>query len=96
MFHHLLYDISRNKTATQILYQLNDHISRYRRLGPIRSEQRSSAAVAEHVELFELIKKRDADGAELAMRKHIENSLNSAVASIEVYLQSLLKEEQDE
>src|SRR5690625_4864974 len=35
-FHLSIYELSKNKTAVNILYQLNDHIYRYRRMIPDR------------------------------------------------------------
>ncbi len=92
-FHTFLYSISNHHTAIKILMQLNDHISRYRRLGPIRNSERSARAAKEHQAIFELIEKRDADGVEEAMKHHIDNSLKSAVESIEVYLAQRNEEE---
>jgi len=85
-FHSCLYDISRNRTVFKMLNQLNDHISRYRRLGPIRSASRSIKAAKEHQSIFDHIAAGDAEGAEREMRLHIQNSLSTAVESIEEYL----------
>lgn len=85
-FHSYLYKISNQHTAIKILTQLNDHISRYRRLGPIRDSVRSANAAKEHVFIFELIEKGDPDAVEDAMKLHINNSLKSAVESIEAYI----------
>mgnify|MGYP000869254504 FL=1 len=86
-FHNYLYEISGNQTACKILSQLNDHISRYRRLGPIRDAGRSRKAAEEHQAIFDRIAARDPEGAEKAMYTHIRNSLSTAVKSIEKYLQ---------
>ncbi|TKC18010.1 GntR family transcriptional regulator [Robertmurraya kyonggiensis] len=86
MFHNYLYSISNNQTAVKILLQLNDKISRYRRIGPIRDSMRSKTAAEEHQDLFNLIEKRDAIAVEDAMKLHINNSLKSAVKSIEEYI----------
>lgn len=92
-FHAYLYEISQYRTAVKILLQLNDHIYRYRRLGPLRNEGRSKKAAEEHVKIFEAIASGDHIGAEQAMRNHILNSLDSAVITIESYLNELTYEE---
>ncbi len=85
-FHSYLYQISKNSTAIKILNQLNDHISRYRRLGPRKNNERSRNAAKEHQEMFEAISNKDHEKAEMLMREHINNSLEAAVLSIEVHL----------
>ncbi|MBT2654432.1 GntR family transcriptional regulator [Bacillus sp. ISL-18] len=91
-FHSYLYQISKNKTANKILNQLNDHISRYRRLGPIKNNERSRKAAKEHQEMFEAISNKNPDKAEKLMREHINNSLKAAVHTIEVHLQQNIDE----
>jgi DNA-binding GntR family transcriptional regulator len=94
-FHSYLYEICGNRTVPKILSQLNDHISRYRRLGPLRNANRSSAAAEEHQRIFDRIAAKDAEGAELEMRAHIQNSLVSAAESIEFYLRERKHEEEN-
>ena len=84
--HHLLYDVSGNRTAVKILNNMNDHIMRYRGLGPKTNKSRSVAAAKEHLALYTIIKLRDGEQAELLMREHIKNSLDAAIQSIEVHL----------
>jgi len=85
-FHNYLSQISGNRTATKILNQLKDHISRYRRIGPMRSHERSKKAAEEHQKLFEAIANRDPDLVEQRMREHIGNSMKAAVQSIREHL----------
>ncbi|MET3699877.1 GntR family transcriptional regulator [Bacillus oleivorans] len=87
-FHSLLYKISKHKTATKMLAQLNDHINRYRRLGPIRNSKRGVSAANEHQQIFEFLARRDYENCGRAMEMHIINSMNSAAQSIEEYLHS--------
>jgi DNA-binding GntR family transcriptional regulator len=94
-FHSYLYEISGNRTVLKILGQLNDHISRYRRWGPLRKQDRSRAAAEEHQMIFDRIAAKDAEGAQMEMRKHIQNSLATAVESIEVYLRERKQEEEN-
>ena len=84
--HTLIYEISGNKTALKILNQLNDHISRYRRIAPTKSNIRGKVAAQEHMELFKTISKKDHEKAEVLMREHIKNSLAAAIASIEAHI----------
>ncbi|MFC3041799.1 GntR family transcriptional regulator [Virgibacillus xinjiangensis] len=85
-FHRHLYEISQNRTAVKMLNQINDHLSRYRRIGPANDRSRSKQAATEHKEMFEAIRSRQPDIAEELMRKHIEHSLNTAIHSIERHL----------
>lgn len=94
-FHSYLYEICGNRTVSKILNQLNDHISRYRRIGPLRNAGRGLAAADEHQRIFNHIAAKDADGAELEMRAHIQNSLASAAESIEIYLRDRKQEEEN-
>jgi DNA-binding GntR family transcriptional regulator len=82
-FHTCLYEISGNKTTVKILAMLNDHIQRYRQLFPRNGKERTERAVAEHTEILEKIIAKDPEGAELAMRKHILNSLATLLANID-------------
>ncbi|MFD1040578.1 GntR family transcriptional regulator [Virgibacillus byunsanensis] len=84
-FHLYLYQLSGNRVVSNFLSQLNDHIHRYRRLVPKQSLNRIMEEGEEHLEIVDCIAKRDAKGAELAMKKHIENSLKSAVTAIGIY-----------
>ncbi|WP_251033754.1 GntR family transcriptional regulator [Bacillus sp. ISL-75] len=86
-YHSYLYEISGNKTALKMLYQLNDHISRYRRIAPTESNSRSKKAAQEHNELFEAIAKKDHEKAEILMREHIKNSQAAAIKAIESHIQ---------
>lgn len=81
-FHQYLYDLSQNKTVVNILSQLNDHISRYRRLIPIQRLTRFKDSVEEHEHILQCIKDKDKDGAVKAMQAHIMNSLEAAIESV--------------
>lgn len=87
--HSYLYKISGNITAVKILNNMNDHILRYRRLGPTESITRSKEASVEHQQLFETIAKRDYEKAEFLMKEHIRNSLAAAIISIETHLKKM-------
>ncbi|WP_180349957.1 GntR family transcriptional regulator [Bacillus sp. D386] len=80
--HSLLYKISGNHTAVKILRNMNDKISRYRRLGPKDSMTRSMEAAFEHKRLTEAIAERNPTKAESLMKQHIHNSLAAALKSI--------------
>ncbi|MFB4168287.1 GntR family transcriptional regulator [Virgibacillus sp. JSM 102003] len=85
-FHNYLYVLSGHQIAMKILGQLNDHINRYRRIGPIKSSDRSKSAANEHKQILEFFVNRDYENCGKSMETHINNSLNSAVKSIESYL----------
>ena len=85
-FHTAIYQLSGNKTAIKMLNQLNDHISRYRRIAPTNSKTRSMNAALEHKELFLAIEQKDHEKAEQLMRNHINNSLAAAIESIDSHI----------
>ncbi|WP_310200616.1 GntR family transcriptional regulator [Neobacillus niacini] len=89
--HSYLYQISGNKNAVKILNQLNDHISRYRRLGPTKNNERSKKAAQEHMEIYEALVKKDPEKVEMLMRAHIHNSLEAAIDSIKKHLQKSIE-----
>ncbi|MFD1778933.1 GntR family transcriptional regulator [Fredinandcohnia salidurans] len=84
-FHSYIYELSRNGTVNNFLSQLYDHIHRYRRLVPNQSVKRAIEEGEEHQLILECITNKDIKGAELAMKKHIENSLSSAITAIGIY-----------
>lgn len=86
--HHYIYRVSKNNIAVKILNNMNDHIMRYRRIGPKTSQNRGLEAAKEHQKLYEAIASKDAEGAELLMRSHITNSLDAAIKSIEMHLKN--------
>jgi len=84
-FHTYLYELSGQKTTIKLLGMLNDRIMRYRRLVPRHDMGRQGKAYEEHRRIFEQIASRNPDGAEMAMREHIMNSLQTAVESLEKF-----------
>lgn len=95
-FHSYLYHLSNHQTAIKMLEQLNDHISRYRRMGPIRNSKRSVSAANEHQYIFEFLADGDYENCGKSMEIHIINSMNSAVKSIEDYLNTRSSDEMDD
>lgn len=81
-FHTYIYELSANKTAVKILYQLNDHIHRYRRFVPGTME-RQSASIEEHEKIFQCIARRDDQGAKKAMEDHIKSSLTVVIKALQ-------------
>lgn len=81
-FHQYIYDLSQNKTAVNILSQLNDHIYRYRRLIPYQQTKRFKDSVEEHEQILNFMRQKNKDGAVAAMQTHIMNSLEAAIQSI--------------
>ncbi|KKK40067.1 hypothetical protein WQ57_00505 [Mesobacillus campisalis] len=84
--HSFLYQLSGNYTAVKILKNMNDKISRYRRLGPKDSTTRSKEAAHEHKQLTEAIVERNSGKAEELMKLHVKNSLGAALDSIPNYI----------
>ena len=84
-FHTYIYQLSGNRTVYNFITQLNDHIYRYRRLVPNHKLERAIEEGEEHHLIVRCMANRDAEGAGLAMKQHIENSLESAIEAIEIY-----------
>ncbi len=82
-FHSYIYELSENKTAENILSQLNDHIHRYRRLIPSNNKERLNDSYEEHRVIVEKIAAGNALGAKDAAEKHIQQSLEAVKASID-------------
>src|SRR5690625_2455846 len=90
-FHSSIYELSKNKTAVNILYQLNDHIYRYRRMIPNHDMDRFEKSIAEHEQIIKSMKENNIEGAQLAMEQHIEASMEIAISSIQEKLNESLK-----
>lgn len=79
-FHSLLLLYNDNQIAINMLQQITNIISRYRRIGAYKDpEYISLQPVQEHEEILKKIKHNDALGAEIAMRSHIKRSLESTL-----------------
>ena len=83
-FHNYIYDLSGNQTVSNILAQLNDHIHRYRRLVPKKHMEKLNVEEDEHEVILEYMTKKDKKGAQQAIRRHIQNSLETAVGAIKL------------
>ena len=81
-FHSYIYEMSGNKTAIKILYQLNDHIHRYRRFVPKNISNQQNSLI-EHKEIIKCIKEQNSLKAKQAMESHIMNSLDMVIAALE-------------
>lgn len=82
LFHSYIYDLSGNKTAVKLLYQLNDHIDRYRRYIP-DNITRQTDSIEEHNRIIHFISKQDTPGSKQAMEDHMNNSLKIAIQSLQ-------------
>ncbi|MFD1040583.1 GntR family transcriptional regulator [Virgibacillus byunsanensis] len=89
-FHNFIYNISGNKTAVKILFQLNDHINRYRRLAHKHIIDTKKAS-DEHEIILEYIINKDKVNAESKIVNHIIGSMNQAVKAVEKYESSVTK-----
>lgn len=82
-FHAALNDYSDNHTAVNLLKQINNRLSRYRRLGAYKDPGYPSIApVEEHEKILQFIVAKDEIAAEEAMRAHIRRSLKTTIATI--------------
>lgn len=82
-FHEILESYSNNATAVNMLEQLNNRIARYRRLGAYKDPGYPSIVpVREHEKVLACIKNKDENGAEAAMRVHIQRSLKTTISAI--------------
>ena len=86
-FHQILHDLSGNHTAKRFLEQLKSRIERYRRIGGYKNPGYDPMRpVIEHQQVFEAVRKGDADEVEEAMRMHIRQSFHVAKETMEMYL----------
>ena len=90
-FHSFIYNISRNQTVEKVLFQLNDHINRYRRLA-IKHIIDTKKASDEHEIILEYMISGDKENAESTIENHILSSMNQAVKAVEKY-ESLITEQ---
>lgn len=81
-FHSFIYELSKNKTAVKILYQLNDHINRYRRMISNHNIDRFEKSISEHEQMIKCMKENDVESAQLAMEYHIKASMDTVISSI--------------
>lgn len=81
-FHTFLYNLSNNKTAVKILFQLNDRITRYRRLAHFVDTKKTSD---EHEIILQYIIKKDKLNTELMIKKHVLDSMEQAIGALKQY-----------
>ena len=81
-FHTALTAISGQKRIIRAIDGQDEYITRFSALS-IAKEDRRHAAHMEHHELVNLVEKRDLEGFEQLMRKHIERSKQNCLAALE-------------
>lgn len=86
-FHDYISEISGLKTCVKILDMVRDHAIRYC-LWVSRYGEWNTKADEEHDLILQNIAKKNADGAEIAMREHILSSLSTAIQRLEEIEQS--------
>jgi DNA-binding GntR family transcriptional regulator len=69
-FHSVILEASGNRKCADLLQLQRDHIDRYRHL-TIAMPGRSRAAAQEHKDLLSVLRSRDPDAADEAMRRHV-------------------------
>lgn len=80
-FHTYIYELSGNKTAIKMLYQLNDHVHRYRRFVPWKT-MRQPNSITDHKQIVQQISQQDEIGAKKAMEDHIIQSLRVVIRAL--------------
>jgi GntR family transcriptional repressor for pyruvate dehydrogenase complex len=77
-FHETIAQATANPRLAKVLksleYDVSHAVNLWRHMAQMRPWQRSQDALDEHREIFELIKRQDADGARRAMRSHVEKA----------------------
>lgn len=91
IFHERLYKISDNRTVVKILQQLNDHVTRYRRLIPIHKKDVYQKGNEDHAKILQFIEERNGVKAEETMRNHILGSMDTAINVIKKYESKFLE-----
>ncbi len=69
-FHELLYALSRSPRLIAMIAALQDQIFRFRQI-ILRDERQARISNRDHRQILERIRRRDADGAERLVRRHI-------------------------
>lgn len=72
-FHDLMYDAAGSVVLYDTLMPLHKKTQKYRKAS-VENHSRAEASLKEHRDIFEAIAARDPEGAEAAMRKHVENA----------------------
>lgn len=75
-FHEAIYEAAHNRYLTRMLADLNDSLALLQST-TFSVTGRSEAAKIEHGRIFSAIEARDADGAEIAARDHIDHALEA-------------------
>jgi DNA-binding GntR family transcriptional regulator len=72
LFHGVVYGACPNATAVSLLTALKQRMAKYN-MKTILVPGRSDSSLSEHASIYEALKNRNGDLAELFMRRHIEN-----------------------
>lgn len=80
-FHTELTSISKMNRILRVIEGQDEYITRFSAIS-IAKESRRSAAHQEHYQLVDFIEKRDLEGFEQLMRKHIERSKENCLAAV--------------
>jgi DNA-binding GntR family transcriptional regulator len=81
-FHIGLIDIVGNESLSQMIAALRDRVRLFG-FSDGKTKEHLSRSAAEHLELLDLIEKRDAAGAEAMMRRHLERSRDLWAANVQ-------------
>jgi DNA-binding GntR family transcriptional regulator len=79
VLHELIEDITGNKVLKQVIESLKQKVLIYRHR-QLYEEDRFNQSIREHRDLLEAFRKRDAELAEVAMRRHLMNQCKALVS----------------
>lgn len=81
LFHNLIYNISKSRTLKHILKDYHQYTERYRETS-VMCKGRMQATVDEHKKIFDAMKARNADAAQLAMESHVNNAYKNILKNL--------------
>ncbi|MCW1929121.1 GntR family transcriptional regulator [Bhargavaea beijingensis] len=81
-FHQFIYGLNKNETAIKVLFQLNDRISRYRRLAHVVDTRKSTD---EHGVILNHMIAGEKERAREAIENHVLDSMAQAIVAVRAY-----------
>jgi len=81
-FHDLLYALSRSPRLIKMINDLRDQIYRFRQM-ILKDETLAKVSNADHKDMLEKIRSRDADGVERLVREHLKRGQKAAIETLE-------------
>lgn len=81
-YHDIIVNASKNKRLVQMVFNLAERVYRYR-LEYIKDKSSHENLIKEHREILDFIKKKDAQNAEKAIIKHVQNQERAIISQLE-------------